>query len=303
LGATRIRVDVAAYPTLTVSVVVPHDSSSPPRLYENGHPVRLRTANHVGGSPLVALVVDRSRSMRGNGLRSAVGVAQRFLVTKRPRDRIAVFAIGSKAVQLTGFSRSTRRAAHALRHLRLDPQPGTDLYDGIVRASAALRQQHGDGKVIILISDGQATSSQVDLAAATVAASHANASVYPVAIANSTYEPGALDLLARETGGVFLGAPTRASSSAYGTIAGDIRRTWRLVYITAALPGDKVGIRARQGDSPWVDTSLTIPGGVSDSGSGPRDGLVFGAIVVCAAIALLWLLRRPSRYATHRRFS
>ncbi len=241
--------------------------------------------------------------MHGKALRSAIGVAESFLAGKRPSDRIAVFAIGSKATQLTTFSRSTRRAARALRHLRLDPQPGTDFYDGVVRASAALQRQHGTGKVVILISDGQATASQIDVADATKAASDADAAVYPVAIANSTYRPGALDLLARETGGVFLGAPTRAASSAYGAIAADVRRTWRLAYITAALPGDKVGIRVSEPGSPWADTSLTIPGRVSHHDSGSEDGLVILAVVVCAAIAVLWLLRRPGRHVTRRRFS
>ncbi len=294
--------DVAAYPTLAVSVVLPHDSSSAPRLFENGHRVRLLSARNVGDSPIVALVVDRSRSMHGKALRSAIGVAERFLASKRPNDRIAVFAIGSKATQLTAFSRSTRRAAQALRHLRLDPQPGTDFYDGVVRASAALQQQHGTGKVIMLISDGQATASQIDVADATTAASDADAAVYPVAIANSTYRPGTLDLLARETGGVFLGAPTRASSSAYGAIAADVRRTWRLAYITAALPGDRVGIRVSEPGSPWVDTSLTIPGVVSHHGGGSQDWFVLVAVVVCGAIAVLWLLRGSSHTA-RRRFS
>jgi VWFA-related protein len=302
-GATRIRVDVAAFPTLAVSVDLPHGSSSAPRVYENGRRVKLLSASNVGEAPIIALVVDRSRSMHGKALRNAIGVAQSFLATKPARDRIAVFAVGSKTIQLTPFSRSRRRAGKALRSLRLDPQSGTALYDGIVRASGALRRQHGAGKVIILITDGQNTPSQTDVADAYEAASAANAAVYPVAIANSTYRPGTLDLLARATGGAFLGAPTKSSSSAYSAIVADIRRTWRLVYVSTSVAGDRVGVRVSEPGSSSVGTSLTIPRGVTNDSVVSNDELFVVAIAGVMGIALLWLRPRRSKYATRRRLS
>jgi hypothetical protein len=111
---TRIRVDTVAWPTLAVSVVLPRGSSSPPHLLENGRPVSTLYATNVGTARAIAPAVDLSQSMHGQALRTALAVAHQLLAGKRRSDRIAVFAIGSKAAQLTGFSRSARAGMAAL---------------------------------------------------------------------------------------------------------------------------------------------------------------------------------------------
>jgi von Willebrand factor type A domain len=297
LAATRTRVDAVTWPTLAVSVVLPRESNSQPRLFENGSPVSLLYASNVGGASTVALAVDHSQSMHGQALRSAVAVARRLLADKRAADRIAVFAIGSKAVQLAGFSRSTGVADAALGQIRLDRHYGTALYDGVALAARALQRERGRDKVLIVVTDGQETTSRASISDAAAAAADANVAVYPVAIENLTYKPGTLDTLARATRGAFFGQLTRAAPDDYAAIAADIRRTWRIDYTTAARPGDTVTLRIVQAGSPPVITRVTIPRDGTTRSFLSRNVVVLLALAVVGAIVLALVVGGRGRRA------
>ena len=207
-GSTRLR-----SPRVAVSVVLPRMSNTPPRLYEDGRRVPLLYASNVGRSHTLVLAVDHSQSMHGRSLRTAIGIARRLVKDKAPGDRVAVFAIGSKALQLTRFSTSTEVLDKALQRIRLDADYGTALYDGVARAARALHAEGGGDKVLLLITDGQETTSENPVGTAAAVAAQNQVAVYPVAIPNVTYKPGTLDTLARATRGAFFGASTRSSST------------------------------------------------------------------------------------------
>jgi von Willebrand factor type A domain len=293
-AATRIHVDTETFPTLAVSVVLPHESSSPPRLFEDGRRVSLLYASNVGRASTVALAVDHSQSMHGQALRSAIAVAKRLLGDKRAKDRIAVFEIGSKAVQLTDFSRQTAAADRALDRISLDRHYGTALYDGVALASHALQREGGADRVLILVTDGQETTSTTTISDAAAVAADANVAVYPVAIKNLTYKPGTLDMPARATRGAFFGEATRSAATEYTAIANDIRRTWRLEYTTAGRPGDTVTLRVVDAGAPPIVTRVKIAGATGSSFLS-RTLVLLLAFAVVAGVVLTVLLR-----ATHR---
>ena len=301
----RVRVDTAAFPTLAVSVVLPRMSNTPPRLYEDGQRVPLLYASNVGRSHTFVLAVDHSQSMHGRSLRIAIGIARRLVTDKAPGDRVAVFAIGSKALQLTRFSTSTHVLEKALQRIRLDADYGTALYDGVARAARALHAEGGEDKVLLLITDGQETTSKNPVSTAAAVAAQNRVAVYPVAIPNVTYEPGTLDTLARATRGAFFGASTRSSSSDYRATASDIRRTWRIDYITAGRPGETMTLRIAQRGSPAQSTRFTIPAGTSTrTGFTSRRTILFAILAALGMIALLVLLAKDvQKLPTTTRFT
>ena len=117
-------VDTGAYPSLRVLLVTPKPTARAPRLTENGKRVNGLEAANLGRAKSVVLAVDRSQSMRGQALADASRAARAFVRKKPSSDRIAVVAVGKRAVQLTGFSSSTIDVDAALRGVEVDQRAG-----------------------------------------------------------------------------------------------------------------------------------------------------------------------------------
>ena len=165
-GAAPVRVtgvDDGGYPQLQVTVVSPPGSARP-QLRENGLPVTGLQALNLGRAKSVALLVDRSQSMRGGSLADATAAARAFVAAKGAADRIEVIAFGHQAFALTRFSSSTADADAALHGLAPDPQSGTALWDAVTLASHRLASESQPGHVIIVLTDGQDVSSTATFA-------------------------------------------------------------------------------------------------------------------------------------------
>jgi tight adherence protein B len=259
--AAEFTVDASDYPLMRGTFVGSSASSLSPRLTENGSIVQDVVATNLGEAKSVYLAVDRSRSMKGKPLEDAVAAARDFLAAKPPSDRIAVATFATEPVLLTGFSTSTTDADGALRALDIDPVAGTTLYDALVLSARSLANESLPGRIIIVVTDGNETRSEASLDDAITAAQDAGVVVYVVAIESESFTPEPLKRLANETGGTYYGAVSSAAlADVYSTIAEQLKRTWRLEYVTGALPGEKIALRARVpgGDSATAD--LKAPG-------------------------------------------
>src|SRR4029079_7159670 len=70
-----------------------------------------------------------------------------------------------------------------------------------------------------------------------------------------------LKQMAQVSGGSFKTAASSASLHAvYSSIASELKRTWRVEYVTAARPGDKLHLRVLLNPEGATSTDLTIPG-------------------------------------------
>ena len=156
-------------------------------------------AVNLGREKSVAAVIDRSQSMLGQAMTDASAAAREFVGTKPGRDRVAVFAVGRRAVQLTSFSSTTAEADAALRTIAVDKVRGTALYDSVVLASQALAADINQTRILVLLTDGQEVSSDASLEQAIAAARAANAAVYPIGIESASFRPGPLQRLAQKT--------------------------------------------------------------------------------------------------------
>jgi tight adherence protein B len=286
-------VDASAYPTVRLSVVTPKPTADAPRLLENGRPVSGLMAENLGRAKSVVLAIDRSRSMKGQAFGHAVAAAERFVASKPQGDRIALVGFGSRAIQLMPFTTSSVDTTAALRSLALDAKQGTSLWDAIVLSARSLETESLPAKVIVVLTDGRDTSSAGNLAQATAEAKRHGIAVYTVGIESSQFSPAALKQLAASTGGSYRGAHSTAELSAiYASIARELKRTWRLQYLTPARPGEQLELKALTAAGNAA-SKLAIPG---TDRAGRHDSLLpasfykAGTPAMALLVGLLFLL-------------
>jgi tight adherence protein B len=261
-GGVRIQgFDASGFPTLRVTAVTSAATAGAPKLTENGQPVIGLRAENLGRAKSVVLAIDRSQSMKGQPLANAVAAARAFLAAKPPADRIAVASFATQPLMLTEFSTTESDADGALRSIKVDPVQGTTLYDALVRASSTLSDEPLKARVVIVVTDGNETRSDSTLGDAIKVARKAGVAIYVVAITSPKFNPAPLRKLAAETGGAYRGtASSSALRQAYEGIAAELRRTWRLEYVTATRPGEKVTLHASAGALGSAGASFALPG-------------------------------------------
>ena len=259
-------VDFGAYPAVRATVVTSVPSAAPPRLLENGRPVVGLQAVNLGRSKNVVLALDTSRSMAGKPLAEAAAAATAFVATKPSSDRIALVTFGQRASLQGPFSTSTIDSDNALRTLAVGANSGTALWDAVDLSARLLASQPG-GRVVVLLTDGNDVGSRASESDALLSLHKAGVVVYPIAFGSHADSSG-LERLASSTGGSFHTASTSATlSGIYSSIGRELRRTWRVRYLTTARPGDKLELKASAGKLGSDKTSVSVPG----SGSATSD--------------------------------
>ena len=245
-GGVQLRgVDTSAYPTIHATVVTSRVSSSPPIVTENGHPVVAFDATNLAHGKLVVLAIDRSQSMKGKPLAQAVTAARAFAQARPQGDRIAVTSFATSPKFLTSFSQDREDPLSALSAIRVDPKQGTTLYDDLVLSAKRQALVPFAGRVAIIVTDGNETRSKATLAQAIAAAQAARTAVYVIAIESPQFNPAPLEEIAAKTGGRYFGTGSSEGIAAvYATIAKELARTWRIEYVTAARPGDRIRLDA-----------------------------------------------------------
>jgi tight adherence protein B len=268
-GVRLNGVDFGAFPTVGATVVTSAPSSRPPTLLENGSSVVGYQAVNLGNSKNVVLALDTSRSMAGKPLAEAAAAATAFVNAKPASDRIALVTFGKHAAQQGPFSSATIDADNALRTLAIGADSGTALWDAVDLSARLLASQQG-GRVVVLLTDGDDVGSQVSESQAITSLHKAGAIVYPIAFGSHADTAG-LKRLARETGGTFHAAASTATLGAiYSSIARELRRTWRVRYLTTARPGDKLVLKASVGRLGSDTANVTVPSSGSDSSSADK---------------------------------
>ncbi len=245
-ASVEIRgLDTSGYPVVRLTVVSSQPVATKPALAENGRVVTGLEAQNLGRAKAVVLALDRSQSMRGGSLSDAVAAARSFVDIKAAGDRLGLIAFGDKANEQSALSSSTGDLVTGLAAMQVDARAGTALYDAVVQAAHSLRSDPLAGRVIVLLTDGKNVGSGTTLDDAVIAAHKAGAVVYAVGIKGSQFDPAPLEALARETGGRYVLASSSARLSAiYAAIASELSRSWRVSYITAARPGERVSLQA-----------------------------------------------------------
>jgi tight adherence protein B len=290
------RVDTSAYPTIRTSIVSPAGASVTPAVTENGQPVAGLQEQNLGRVKAISALIDRSWSMHGKPLNDAIAAARSFVAAKNGADQMAVIAFGSRPLTLSPFSTAKLDADESLAGISADKVQGTALYDAIVLGANQLKLNELPGRVIVVLTDGADKGSKHTIDQAITAARDANVAVYAIGIEGTGFTPDPLIDIADKTGGQYYGASSTSSLRAvYAKIADTLKRTWRVQYLTASRPGDRINVAAAVVGHGSATSTTSIPGSPA-SDAAPSKLVPKGAygpggpLGIAALVAFLVLL-------------
>lgn len=208
---------------------------------EDGRPQQVSIFATAEQLPLnVVLLLDRSASMSGEKLEKARAAAAMFVERLRPDDRLEIIAFNQRATVVP--SRAVSPDATALA--ALTARGSTALYDAMVVAAHQVRRGREAAAretrdVIIVLSDGEDTSSLIDFDEVQPVLRRSGALVYGISLRVGPHGEwlGAtwpLQQLARDTGALAVGVPRlEMLTDLYAQIADEARRMYRVGYVSS----------------------------------------------------------------------
>ncbi len=210
------------------------------KVFDNGveRPIEFFAAE---STPFAAVIlIDTSGSMEQR-ISIARSAAIAFLDGLRPDDSAAIYRFDSKIVEVQPFSNSRDIAE---RVFDLKARGMTALNDAIFKAAAELSSRGEKRKAIIVLSDGEDTSSGRSSSKALNAALAANAVIYTIDMSSAEggqakrmQNQGVLKNFAERSGGTFIDAPGgTAMREAFKRIVNELG----VQYTLAFEPADKV---------------------------------------------------------------
>ena len=129
----------------------------------------------------LGIVLDTSGSMDGDKMYAAKQAIERFLVQLLdPEDEVFLYRFDNNPQLLEGWTRDKRRVSETLR--RIEPRGGTALYDAVADAVHLAQQGRNKKKAVVIISDGNDTSSRTDIFAVKQLIRETEVLVYAVGI-------------------------------------------------------------------------------------------------------------------------
>ncbi|MDP9296014.1 MAG: VWA domain-containing protein [Actinomycetota bacterium] len=300
---TSIRtVDAADFPTVHVTISTPGSttlSRGDVGLTENGKPVSglsVQPLSATGQQVDVVLVIDASRSMRGQPLALALKAAGTFLQQLPASVQVGVVTFGQDVRTPVALTADRTKAAKAL-NFTSTIGVGTKLYDGV--ASAAGMFSGGGQHNIVLLSDGGDTISTGSQAQAISAAKRVGAQVFAVSLETPASEPKVLKAIASGTNGGFSSSSAAGLQQVYQGLALQISDQYIVTYRSAATAGSQIELSvtaAGGSDSSILVAPKGAGGGQSPAPQQTSQGhpilggtLGFVVVIVLAFLALFCL--------------
>jgi Ca-activated chloride channel family protein len=200
-------------------------------LKEDGQsrPISLRSAGQAVAALSLALLIDSSSSLSSADLQSEKDATKGLVAQLAVTDQVAVYDFDSLGTLREDFT-ANRTAITAAIEASTN-NGNTRLYDAVVAAAQAIAGRFGR-RAIVVMTDGEDTSSSATLTQAINAARQAGAPVFTVGFgsANSSL----LTQIANETGGLFVWAATGAGlQSILQAIGPTLANQYEISYTTA----------------------------------------------------------------------
>ena len=213
-------------------------------ILEDGHPQKISVFDKESELPLsIVLDIDTSLSTRKD-LPLEINSAHRFVhAILRPVDVLSVYGFNETVDQVVPFTSDLKTIDRGLD--RLQPGAATALYDAIYVGSESLQSRQGR-KVMVVITDGGDTVSNMNYQEALRAAQISEAIVYSIIIvpieASAGRDTGgehALIQLSEDTGGKYYYASSIAQlDQAFHNISDELRTQYLLAYYPAKRLAD-----------------------------------------------------------------
>jgi Ca-activated chloride channel family protein len=212
---------------------------------DSGTPQRLAVFERNTSLPLsVAILIDTSGSTQIDlhyEVDSVLKFIPALLQAGNPGDSFALFSFNWRTNMEVDFSRSQKRAEHALRGLH--GEGGTSLYDAIYLACNALTGREGR-HVMVIVTDGGDTTSYKHFEDALRSAQESDVVLYPIVVIPIANDAGrntggehALATLSKSTGGrIFYPEGFDRLDVAFADILRELRTQYLLGFYPRGLP-------------------------------------------------------------------
>jgi len=208
------------------------------RVLENGEPVRDVSLAAAGSADAddsgVVLVIDASKSMRGEAIRDAMAAARVFAERRPPNQSMGLVAFNRRASVLLAPTTDDDAIEKALAR---PPglAGGTHLYDGIDSALALLNASDVSVGTVIVLSDGADTGSRASAAAVGAEARKAHSRVFTVGIRSPQFTSAPLKKLGTRTSGAYAEATSTADlARVYAQLRSRLANEYVLTYRSSA---------------------------------------------------------------------
>jgi len=259
----RFRVNVQLV-LLSASVSTPDGRSVPDlaqdafEVYEEGELRPLRLFERQTAMPLQLVVLIDASLSAAVELPAQKDAVSRFLKrVAREQDNVAIYQLSGKKRSVADFSNDTKKLLTSVKDIR--EGSGTALYDVLVEASEKLKVREGR-RVVVVVSDGNDTTSKNDFQAALRALQEAETTLFALVVRPIAGESGrsvrgehTLITLANLTGGrVFFPTSTGELDRFYRELD-ELLRTQYLLGYQPAPPSirqefRRIEVRVKGGD-------------------------------------------------------
>ena len=160
-------------------------------VYEDNKPVEVTHFNAERTPVSLGIVVDTSGSMVGEKWSAAVNSIDRFLnMMSDELDEFFLYRFSANADLVADWTTDRNRLANSLR--RIHPNGGTAMYDAAAEAVPMAQSGQNRKKAVVIISDGNDTSSRVGVSDVKQVVRETEVLVYAVGIdgqGQPTYRP------------------------------------------------------------------------------------------------------------------
>ena len=206
----------------------------------DGQPNPIAEISRAESPVRMAMLFDNSGSLTASRDFEKHAAVRFFRNVLRPVDQAAVFAVSTDVVLAEPLTSNIQRLEFTIESFG-KPEGGTSLFDAIIKAGTYLRP-YGGRRVIVIVSDGEDTTSRADFDTTIQRAMADDCQIYVVQ--TGLYDNANLRALAAErrmeefaaqTGGaVYISKSVADLDNAFAQIAADLAQQYILSYYPAA---------------------------------------------------------------------
>jgi tight adherence protein B len=224
-------------------------SQSDVQVRENGELVKNVSVVPAGaadsGQFAVVVVIDASRSMRGEAITGAVEAARAFAAQRGANQLMGIVTFNKKATVALPLTASQSDIAAALA-----AKPAlayeTHVYDGVATAVGMLENANVAAGSVIVLSDGADTGSAVTLEEVAARARSMRVRIFTVGLRSRAFESEPLERLAQRAGGEYSEAASSADlKPIFNALGARLASEYLVRYRSPAGPEQEVQVAVR----------------------------------------------------------
>jgi tight adherence protein B len=238
------------------------------RILENGE--RVTDVSAVAATALgseefaLALLIDASKSMKGEPIENAMAAARAFAAKRKPTQQLAVVVFNADTEVVLPFT--TDGAAIDAALAQTPPVVYyTRTYDALNETIDLLQREKIGSASIVLLSDGQEVDSRLSLDAAIGSALKADVRIFTVGLQSRFFDPSTLKDLSYRTGGFYTEARTpKELAGIFEHLGTQLGNEYVVRYRSLAPPRARIRVEATVAgvhgvaDSGYVTPALSV---------------------------------------------